>query len=247
MEKLEKLIAGRPVFFISPHLDDAVFSAGALISSLRQGATVITVFSDCSPPPETLSAKRFVRSCGFASAVQLFEERRREDIAVLEGARAKHVHLGFTDAAWRKKPGWQTHPLGRIIPELVHLYPLRPSKYAGRIRSEDRGLMKDLGDRLRGEIATGSVVFCPAGTGRHVDHLIVRTVCERIFPETIFWDDLPYSRTGGTVIEGRERVKWDNHFTGKQAMVLGYRTQKHAAEAVPLAAELFFMPQTTGK
>ena len=64
-DRLTRLIAdtegaGSAVVVMSPHLDDAVLSCGALIAHLaaRHLVTVATVFTAAAPPPWSLPARR---------------------------------------------------------------------------------------------------------------------------------------------------------------------------------------------
>src|SRR5271154_4690481 len=56
--------AGSAVLVMSPHLDDAVWSCGALLAHLapRHRITVVTAFTAASPPPWSLPARRHLRA-----------------------------------------------------------------------------------------------------------------------------------------------------------------------------------------
>jgi LmbE family N-acetylglucosaminyl deacetylase len=92
--------------FVSPHLDDAVLSCGALIAHLAPltSVTVATIFTHDAPGPHTRSARKSARQCGWTHSAELFEERRKEDAKVLTEAGASHVNLGFLDALFRRRP-----------------------------------------------------------------------------------------------------------------------------------------------
>jgi LmbE family N-acetylglucosaminyl deacetylase len=57
---------GAGVLVMSPHLDDAVLSCGALLAQLaaRHLVTVATVFTTAAPPPWSLPARRQLRALG---------------------------------------------------------------------------------------------------------------------------------------------------------------------------------------
>ena len=218
-------------YFISPHLDDAILSAGGLIHYLvRNGieVRVITIFTRPSPPPETRHARKYVRLCGWDSASELFKQRLREDILVFGDLGIKPIHLDFIDAAWRKKQnngyGWMT----RLLPEVVHLYPLRLCKYLKIIHRQDRVLMKRLEDKLSRLVpGSHSVVFCPLARGNHVDHIITKQVCEKIFKKVVFWDDFPYSLKETGPVAGYVRIAWNKYLNEKISSVESYKTQLH--------------------
>src|ERR1700757_4655329 len=73
--------AGSAVMFVSPHLDDAVLSCGALLAHLARTCpvTVLTIFSSAAPPAKWgLAARKTLRDLGVTDAEALFEERRAE-------------------------------------------------------------------------------------------------------------------------------------------------------------------------
>ena len=110
----------RPVFFISPHFDDAALSAGSLLSYLskKTSVTVINVFTKCGPI-NTLSARAYLRQLKCHSAEELYLQRAKEDKNFFSSIGAKSVNLNYVEALWRqfeKKPG-------KTLAELDHIYP----------------------------------------------------------------------------------------------------------------------------
>ncbi len=172
-----------PCFFISPHLDDAVLSAGGLISYLsgKTEINIVTVFTRAAPGLLTRSAGRLVKISGFKNAEDFYRSRREEDYMACQMAGAKCFHLDFIEALWRKK----TSPnfFSKIIPEFGHLYPTyRFHAISGQIHKEDAALQKQVEEVLSRIILQqpNAVVFCPAGFGGHVDHILVRQACEKL-------------------------------------------------------------------
>jgi hypothetical protein len=83
------------IYVISPHLDDAIYSAyGALDSRGVLDRGVATVFTNA--PPDGQSA--WALTNGFADAHEEFRVRRAEDEAVLEQLGASWVHLGANNS-----------------------------------------------------------------------------------------------------------------------------------------------------
>jgi LmbE family N-acetylglucosaminyl deacetylase len=195
MDDLTKQIKGKKVFFVSPHLDDAVFSAGGLLMDLenKSDVTVVNVFTKADTQPYTLSAKRYLFYCGAKDAVTLFEKRKKEDAQVLSG-QVKVINLDFVDAQWRKrKTNIFLKGLATFIPELVHTYPIyRLNIISGKVSEHDTSLITSLSDKLEQLIPKSSVVFCPVGFGNHVDHILVRDVCAKLFKHIYYWSDFPY-------------------------------------------------------
>ena len=183
-----------PCYFIAPHLDDAVFSAGSLIADVATvtDCQVITVFTE-GDAPVTLSARQFLRQSGVSDPHKLFRLRRAEDEAACRLLGADVKHLGFVDALFRRQGTyWHT----RLWPELSHVYPTYRWHVArGRIAPADQQLQRHMQLALRSYIDTTKpyLVFAPLGTGRHVDHMVVRQVCAQTFEHIVYWNDLPYA------------------------------------------------------
>lgn len=83
---------------VSPHLDDAVLSAGQLLAA-HPGAVVVTVFAGV--PGAGLTGD-FDQSIGFADGGSAMRARRDEDAAALALLGAVPVHLGHLDRQYRK-------------------------------------------------------------------------------------------------------------------------------------------------
>jgi LmbE family N-acetylglucosaminyl deacetylase len=242
--------AGEPMVFLSPHPDDAVLSCGALMAWLAGccPVTVVTVFTAASPPPHTRAARNFLRSCAIPDALALFEARRAEDREVLAVLGASPVHLGYTDALFRRR----TAGGGRLLPELVHRYPTYRFDIAkGRIARGDRALIDELAGAVAEQVAGAGAgwVFGPVGVGRHVDHLIVRAAAERLAGRTVvYYADFPYTLSGAADpgFLARHRLtswSWTTAVEAKQELIRGYRTQADAlfpGGRIPVEPETYY-------
>ena len=204
MEKLLKEIIKhkKTCYFVSPHLDDAAFSAGGLISYLapKTRVVVVTAFTRAGRDDHSLSALSYLKQCGYkANEIgEFFASRRKEDREAIENLNAMAIHLPFKDALWRKKR--KLNIAERIstllINELRYIYPthkLHISK--GIINKEDIKNLKRLEDKLKQTVddKRDYVVFCPLALGNHVDHVMAREACTNSFPNVIFWEDSPYN------------------------------------------------------
>ncbi|SAK60060.1 LmbE family protein [Caballeronia glebae] len=89
-------LAARETLVVSPHLDDAVFSCGAMLAT-SPGASVCTIFAGA---PDTALVTGWDTQCGFADAHEAMRERRAEDTAALHILGARAVHLGFLDSQY---------------------------------------------------------------------------------------------------------------------------------------------------
>jgi LmbE family N-acetylglucosaminyl deacetylase len=245
---------GVPCLFVSPHLDDAILSCGALIARLARTNPVVvtTIFTSCSAPPHTLSGRTFLRQCAQPDAACLFAERRREDVAVLARAGARHVHLGFTDALFRirDRPG-NGRPRGRRGRR--HVYPThRLHVGRGRVSSHDLPVIDQVRtavDAVAKDTGTGYAFF-PLAVGRHVDHVITRSIGAHYAGPRIFYADFPYllSHRPDPVFLADHHLSeepWTDGLDEKQGLVSGYRTQVPALfpdGAIPAVPERFYVP-----
>ncbi|MGW2782546.1 PIG-L deacetylase family protein [Streptomyces populi] len=256
---------GAPLVVLSPHLDDAVLSCGALLAHARRHVpvTVVTLFTAAAPPPYTLSARRFLRLAGMRDAEELYAARRAEDREVLTAMGIAWRHAGLTDGLFRRKPqhgtGEPRRP-SRLLPERDHVYPTyRAHLAAGRISPHDDGVQRALA-RTVGALAvppdtpdgTGPLLLAPLAIGGHVDHLLVRKAAEQSRRRVVYYGDFPYTRQHAVDSDfvrhhdlGRP-VTWTHGLHAKTASILGYRTQAplmFPGGRVPLAPEFYLLPR----
>lgn len=228
-----------PCYFVSPHLDDAALSCGAVISYLKDKTkvTVISVCTEISPLPYTLSAKTFLRQCGFESAKRLFELRRQEDREVFQSIGVETRHLGLTDASWRKKEhlNFFERMFGRLLPEFLHVYPTyRWHIISGRVSALDEETVSLLKRVLKKEIDNTKkvCVFCPMAIGGHVDHVLTRDCVTELFDECVVWSDFPYNSTSKEFflrgVETGEKYTFSSHKEQKEQLIRRYATQYEA-------------------
>ncbi len=239
-------------YFVSPHYDDAVLSAGALLSYLAKHTTVviITVFTQAGPKPYSLSAKAYLNQCGYTDADQLYSDRTKEDKLVLRKIAKKVIDLDFTDALWRRKyqPTMMMRQISKLVPELGLIYPtyrLHVSK--GRIAKADTKTFQDIRQALQNVISEDRrMIFCPAGIGGHVDHVLVRKVCEATFSPVVYWSDFPYDQSStANFSEDMHMFTFEQDLSSKYALIKGYQTQFTAMfkSGLILGAEKFYTAQ----
>lgn len=250
----QSLSTDEPWLFLSPHLDDAVLSCGALIASQvhKRPVSVLTIFTECSPGPHTRAAKSFLRQCAEADAQSLFIARKCEDAQVLAGLGVEFRHLGATDALFRRRNASAgASAIGKVLPELVHRYPTYRFDIAlGRVSRGDHELIENLQEVIAKEVTDQSagLVFCPVGVGRHVDHLITRTIGERSAAGTVFYSDFPYNQNqqpDQAFVNSRELKpwQWKDGIEDKHERVRQYVTQLDALfphRRIPFAPETYY-------
>jgi LmbE family N-acetylglucosaminyl deacetylase len=248
---IQAVLDGAPGLFLSPHLDDGVLSCGNLVRRAPR-AGVVTVFSDAAPGPHTRAARSFLRQCGaVAGAEALFAERRAEDVEVVTAAGADAVHLGRRDALFRTRRA--PRALGRVLPELVHRYPtFRFDIARGRVAGAERDLAARIAEQVEAIVARSGaeVVFCPLGVGRHVDHVLVRSVGPELGERVVYYADFPYtlhSQPDPAFLAAHGLRRWENPDDpdDKRKLIEGYRTQVDAlfpGGEVPARREEYYLP-----
>lgn len=163
---------------VSPHLDDAAFSAGATLAHhAAQGwqVTVATCFTANVEHPQG-----FALACqldkGLAADVDYMALRRAEDLTACAALDARAAHLPFLEAPHRG-------------------YASAPELFAMR-RADD-----DVIDRLTPALAMliaeqePDLILGPLCLGHHVDHHVVRDALMLVVGDRplLLWEDWPYA------------------------------------------------------
>lgn len=175
--------------YISPHLDDAVLSAGGLITTqLKAGDRVVvgTICTDDPPAHRRLSPLANTIHNRWGNPGAPYEQRRREDAnACRHLGGAEFLHLGFPDAIYRSK---LDRPEQRYqdFDELFGPIPRWDLAFSAEIQP----VLEALAAELRPQ-----AIYGPLGVGRNVDHLHVRNALLGLpRPQTLaFYEELPYS------------------------------------------------------
>jgi LmbE family N-acetylglucosaminyl deacetylase len=159
------------VLAVSPHLDDAAFSAGATLAALSDAGhevTVVTCFTRSVPDPT-----------GFALACQL-DKGLPPDVDYLALRRAENAAamavLGAT-------------PVDLDLPEAPHRgYTSAADLFAGVHPGDD--VWREVADLLAG--LSADLWLAPQALGAHVDHLQVLRAVASLDPPVLWWRDSPY-------------------------------------------------------
>ena len=198
------------ILAVSPHLDDAVFSAGGTLarhSAAGDDVTVLTCFTGNIDRPSG-----FALACqldkGLSPEIDYMALRRAEDEAACRAIGASAVHLSFLEAPHR---GYES-----------------PTALFGARRADDR--VDELVEELRRQIARlePDLIYGPYGIGNHVDHDLANEALEeaRGRVPVILWEDFPYAmreRTAPAEISRRELGPAEAE--AKLAGVLTYESQ----------------------
>lgn len=166
---------------VSPHLDDAVFSAGGTIAALGDAGwrvTVVTCFtaSVADPSPFALSTQL---DKGLDASVDYMALRRAEDVAACAELGATPVHLP--------------------VPEAPHRgYRSATDLFAGV--HDDDGVVPLLVELLGPALRHADLVLAPQALGDHADHRVVAEAVAAVVGPAVedgrgpwWWRDAPYA------------------------------------------------------
>ena len=176
-------LALKTLLAISPHLDDAIFSAGALLWSLRQRGWRVVV--------ATVFTGNVERPSGFALACQL----------------DKGLSADIDYMALRRQEDRRACALLDVEPDHLPLLEAPHRGYANALALFDKVLPHDqIEDQVRRELTSvladvqPHVILAPLAVGGHVDHVIVRRAVEALTaPRGLWlWEDWPYVDRGGS-------------------------------------------------
>ncbi len=214
--------------YLSPHLDDAVYSCGGLIYAQAAAGQPVTVMTLCagSPDPDRLSplAQGYHRDWG--GGPDPMAARREEDRAALRILGASPLHLSTLDGIYR----W--HGDQPLYPERDLLFAGPDGREAEALPAAWQEEVESLGlDRLR------TCIYAPLGVGGHVDHELPRRLGLRLLASgwrVRFYEDYPYVELapgGAATAQGAfGQGAWQAEVARvdaevKIAAMMGYRSQ----------------------
>jgi len=166
--------------YLSPHLDDAVLSAGGLIYEQAKSGITVEIWTIMAGVPSDTEfssfAKELHQQWGFSSAEETVASRREEDktAAFLTGATT--VHFDFLDCIYRRDVNGKW---------LYHEISLPPHKM-------DIDLPSKIAEVIFPRLEPEDVLVCQLSVGSHVDHVLVRQAAELLGRSLIYDIDVPY-------------------------------------------------------
>jgi LmbE family N-acetylglucosaminyl deacetylase len=166
--------------YISPHLDDAVLSAGGFLFEQAQAGIPVEIWNIvCGfPPPGELTplAQVLHYTWGTGSAEETVRLRRAEDAAASRRIGAKTLHFDVPDCIYRRGPDGE--------PLYLDLY-VQPHPTEAQLTKE---ILQTIAHRLQPD----DRVICQLGVGDHIDHILVRQAVEQLDRPLWYVADLPY-------------------------------------------------------
>lgn len=189
----------RPLLVVSPHLDDAMLSAWALVTG-KHAAGEVTVMTVFAGSPDIAASTEYDESCGFENSSIAIASRRIEDERAFAGLAAHRVFLDYLDVQYRNDD-----PLPSVASEIVEEVAAWCNRNEGGVvvMPAGSGGTRSLVQRVRSRIPNVRIGL-GGGSIPNVDHLWLTDLLVEKLPSTEFalYDEQPYS----WVKDGQERA-----------------------------------------
>ena len=170
--------------YLSPHLDDVVFSCGGLVWEEVQSGHHVEIWTLCAgdPPDEDYSSfvEMLHQAWGLESGV--VARRRQEDVKACQTLGALPRHFQIPDCIYRRSPE-----------DGAWLYTYEDALFGG-LHPVEKPLVDELQSRLRKELQDVDRVIAPLGIGNHVDHELTRKAVRDLGLPVYYYADYPYAR-----------------------------------------------------
>lgn len=180
------------VIFLSPHMDDAIFSCGGLISKFKKQnkkMAIINIFSLVKEQTKiTKDINYELKKAEINSTKKLFESRKKDEQKIAKTLKLDIFFLDYIDGLYRKDSNHEF---------IYHSY---EKLFSGKINSNDKKLIaaltKEL-DLIFKNSKKSVMILGPIASGKHIDHLITKNLVtdlnQKYKKNVIFWDDIPYT------------------------------------------------------
>src|SRR5262245_28245681 len=170
----------RSWIYVSPHLDDAVWSCGARIWQQRRAGELVRIWTLCAgdPPAGPLSP---LASVLFGRASPNITSTRRDedrDACACLGAELKHFAL--PDCIYRRHPD-----SGSVVYR-------HPASIQGARDRREEPIWRALWDELMRDVPGDAELVFPLAVGNHVDHQFTRWLAQQRDAPCWFYADVPY-------------------------------------------------------
>lgn len=175
--------------YLSPHLDDAALSCGALIWGQAAAGERTAIWTLCAGDPPEGGLSDFAQSlharweCGSDAVAR----RREEDIGACRHLGAAYRHFPVQDCIYRRAENG------------VSLYASEEAIF-GALAPDDEKLVDALSRELERSLPLDVRVVCPLTLGGHIDHRLTRRSAERLGRSLWYYADYPY------VLEARDQI-----------------------------------------
>ena len=166
--------------YVSPHLDDAIFSAGGLIYEQTQTGIPVEIWTILGGVPAhgELSpyAVRLHQRWGTSSAHETMQIRQAENEMAASVVGAANRYFDFADSLYR---------LGRNG-RILYTNSFSP------LHKEETDLPGQIAEEIAKHLLPDDVLICPLALGGHIDHVVVREAINLAGISPFYMADIPY-------------------------------------------------------
>ena len=166
--------------YISPHLDDAVLSAGGLIREQTRAGLQVEIWTIlCGfPPREDLSpyAQVLHHEWGVPSVGDLIRARREEDRKACQIVGATPVYFDYLDCIYRRAEN------GDWLYGYIYVPP----------HEDEADFPARMAESISARLQSTDQLVCQLGLGSHVDHVLVRRAVDLLGRPVLYYADVPY-------------------------------------------------------
>lgn len=168
--------------YLSPHLDDAVWSCGGSIALQRARGERVLVVTLCTrePGPGDAPAPAFEQN----APAELVRARRAEDALAMRALGVEFEWVDQLDAIYRMPDRYAS------LPALTGA-PAAADPLVGAVAGVLQGM------------PPGPCIHAPLAVGGHVDHVIVHRAAAGVGGNVEFYEDLPYAALVPGAVEQR--------------------------------------------
>ncbi len=212
--------------YLSPHLDDALYSCGGLICRQRKAGEPVTVLNLCAGIPDYAGLSPFAREYHrqWGDLDDMVAARRAEDRRALAALGVEAIYLDTLDSIYRAVDGQPCYPDERAL-------------FSGP-RDADAALPGAWAARALELLPGGGPVrfYAPLAIGGHVDHILARLAgleLAKAGQQVWFYEDFPHAEDPLTLERLKQEMglaQWHSRtilidVQAKIDAMLGYATQ----------------------
>ena len=166
--------------YISPHLDDAILSAGGLICNQTRAGMDVEIWTLLCGFPSTEELSPFAQMLHYqwdiSTAAEVITARRAEDVKAANIVGAKTVHFDFLDCIYRRGKN------GDWLYSDVYMPP----------HEDDEDLPARMAESISARLKPTDQLVCQLALGSHLDHILVRRAVELLQRPVLNEMDIPY-------------------------------------------------------
>lgn len=211
--------------YISPHLDDAVLSAGGLIHEQARVGELVEIWTIMCGVPPTAELSPFAQllhhQWGMNTAGEVVRGRREEDANAAGILGAQPRYFDYLDCIYRQGKSGEWLYGGIFVPP----------------HEEEADLPARIAESISARLTSDDQLVCQLGIGSHVDHVLVRSAVDLLQRPTLYYADIPYLLNAPEELAPKTAGMKENAFVVDEA---GLRAWQEAIAAYASQVPMLF-------